>query len=362
VSLVDGTALAFFATGEATGIMDRFAEQIGSDHIDQLIVLSPYWDEDLAALIELCERVRPSDVVLLVDKQRALFPGPALRHVPSVRVFDVASLGNGRFIHAKLIVARSMAADHVLYGSANCTIAALGRQRFSGTNEEACLYRRLPSGSTAAVLGLDRVLAQGKELTAQDLPPLAVGNELPLGEIARRNPGIFDCAFTTLTWWAPKSLGDAAFEIELLDADQRLTNCTLEPLVASAGGGARYRVMGDVNSLAFARLRFGDGTISAVAVVARVEVLLAFARDRETRAGVRAGERLDEETEIDLFLLEVLDDLEAADAEDVEVATRRKKRVQHELDVAEPSRVLDYVAFLAGRTIRQEKSELDATA
>lgn len=59
-----------------------------------------------------------------------------------------------------------------------------------------------------------------------------------------------------------------------------------------------------------------------------------------------------------MFLLEVLDDLEAADAEDVEVATRGKKRVQHELDVAEPGRVLDYVAFLAGRTIRPQRSEL----
>jgi hypothetical protein len=358
VPLADGTALAFFATDEATGIMERFIRQIGSDHIERLVVLSPYWDEDLAALIELCERVRPSDVVLLVDKKRALFPGPALQHVPTVRVLDVASLGDGRFIHAKLIVASSTAADHVLYGSANCTIAALGRQHFSGTNEEACLYRRLPSGSTAAVLGLDSVLAQGNELTAQDLPPLAVANELPLEEIARRNPGIFECAFTTLTWWAPKLLGDAVFEIELLDADQRQTSCTLEPLAAGVGGGARYRVMGDVNSLAFGRLRFGDGTISAVAVVARVEVLLASARDRETRAGTRPAERLDEETEIDLFLLEVLDDLEAADAEDTEVATRRGKRVQHALDAPEPCRVLDYAAFLAGRAIRPEKSEL----
>ena len=48
---------------------------------------------------------------------------------------------------AKLLIAQTSAFDHVLYGSANCTLAALGKQDFAGRNEEVCLYRRVPAGA-----------------------------------------------------------------------------------------------------------------------------------------------------------------------------------------------------------------------
>src|SRR3546814_8536522 len=43
--------------------------------------------------------------------------------------------------------------DHVLFGSANCTTAALSG---AGGNAEACVYRRLTSGTAVDALGLDR--------------------------------------------------------------------------------------------------------------------------------------------------------------------------------------------------------------
>ena len=49
--------------------------------------------------------------------------------------------------------------DHVLSGSANCTVAALGGEGFAGSNAEACVYRRLPRGTATAALGMDSWLA-----------------------------------------------------------------------------------------------------------------------------------------------------------------------------------------------------------
>ena len=317
VTLADGTTAAFLATGESTGVMNRFMALIGQDRIARLIVLSPYWDEDLAALRGLVSGLQPSESFLMIDGRRALFPGPALKHVPAAQLVDLASFGKGRFIHAKLIIASSADVDHVLFGSANCTVAALGTPTFAGANEEACLYRRLPTGEAIAALGLDAVLAEGQTLDGQTLPPLIAANDLEADETGRRNPGVFECADDTLTWWAPNAAISSTARIELLDKDGAPIECVLEPMVGIVGGTSRFRIIGAKKRPDFARLRFPIGSESAIAVIARIESLIAAARDYESKAAKKAAERLDEETEIDLSLLEVLDDLEAAEAAEV---------------------------------------------
>src|SRR3546814_7126193 len=67
--------------------------------------------------------------------------------------------------------------DHVLFGSANCTTAALSG---AGGNAEACVYRRLTSGTAVDALGLDRWIdADRLELSnlaeREDVPEIVQG-------------------------------------------------------------------------------------------------------------------------------------------------------------------------------------------
>src|SRR5262249_1078646 len=141
VVLNDGSAAAWLASDQARGISAQFAALVEETSVKRLTVISPYWDEDLAALKFLIEELRPAETVLLIDVENALFRRHAARGLPDrTSVYDVGKLkvAEGRFVHAKTVIAETAAADHVLYGSANCTVAALGDGAVPGINVEAC--------------------------------------------------------------------------------------------------------------------------------------------------------------------------------------------------------------------------------
>ena len=297
VTLNDGTQAEFLGTESTAGIMDRFVELVSGQSIEQLLVLSPYWDNDLSALKELVVRIEPTEIILLIDKDRALFPGTALSCLTSIRVLNIAPFAKGRFVHAKLIVARATDADHVLFGSANCTIAALGSQNFAGRNEEACLYRRLPPSVLTATLGLDEVIAEAAILESADLPVLQQGDELPFDDLASRYPGNFECLFDRLIWRLPSSINLEGVEIELLNADESVLSCSLQRLSQSSDTEIHYRISGAGKRPAMARLVFPNGTVSAPGIVSLVDALRGEAREAQTKSTERAITRLGEETE-----------------------------------------------------------------
>jgi hypothetical protein len=75
--------------------------------------------------------------------------------------------------------------DHVLSGSTNCTVAALGDAGSAGSNAEASVYRRLPRGAATAALDLDRWLA-AEPFALADLPEPVDTTPIPLAEMQGR--------------------------------------------------------------------------------------------------------------------------------------------------------------------------------
>jgi hypothetical protein len=66
VSLADGTRAALLATDRPTGLASRFLTLAGARRpTERLTVLSPYWDDDLAALERLRDSLRPRETFLL---------------------------------------------------------------------------------------------------------------------------------------------------------------------------------------------------------------------------------------------------------------------------------------------------------
>jgi hypothetical protein len=203
--LADGTEAAFLASGAAEGIGAQFLRMVRGAAADRLVVVSPYWDEGLIALRRLQEDLDVSDTAALIDTTQGLFPAAALGGGRTVRVVELAgfdekrfSKTNRRFVHAKLIVAATGATDHVLVGSANCTLAALGHGSQPGINEEACLYRRLPAGRILVDLGLASMVNGDFTVDPAKLPPFDIGEALPLNEARTRDPGVFEAVFDRL--------------------------------------------------------------------------------------------------------------------------------------------------------------------
>jgi hypothetical protein len=360
VALEDGTMAALLTTGERIGIGERFVAHVDDLPVTRLIVVSPYWDEGLDALGFITKTLSAAKTDLLIDSDARLFPIDALKKLKGVRLFDSEEFRKGRFLHAKALIAQTQKADHVLYGSANCTVAALGTKGFAGENEEVCIYRRFPAGAALERLELAEILDPSHELDPDQLEESENEDELDLDVWLKRTPGRFECSYDTLIWTPPTDVDPDSATMELLNSEGNKLDCRLGPSV-KCGISRRYQIGVLTEPPAFAVLHYSDGTRSAPAIVTLIDKICETARESRSKHAENAASRLAEETEEGLWLLDILDTLESAEHlqdggdEKVSIKTRRKKGDEDE-EAPVPFPALNYEEFIAGRKPRARDS------
>lgn len=311
--LEDGTAIAFLARPGGEGIGARFAGMIDGDAVERLVIASPYFDADLEAVAELRRALEPERTSILLDVDRHEFPKgtPMPAHC---EIVDISGWQASRFKHAKVVIAVTEEHDHVLSGSANCTVAALGRKGFAGTNAEACVYRRLPRGTGTAALGMDAWL-DADPFPVSDLPDPVETTPIPLDEMQAGGAGAFEVEGGRLSWRRPAG--------RWRDGTVTLSNTSDE--VVGGIEVATFAVDGDrltawvgetaLEDAAFARVRSNAGESLRGYVVHRSALR---ARRRESVGGSlsKALAAFDEAAEMQLRMLQAFDELAKADAED----------------------------------------------
>ncbi len=356
--LVDKTEAALLTTGMRLGIGQRFAALV-DEPVTRLIVVSPYWDKSLSALSYLNEQLAPREISVVIDPEVRQFPKNAATAFSNLRLYSRSGFREGRFLHAKLIVAQTESADLVLFGSANCTVAAIGREDSAGENEEVCLYRRFPSDTIIEALGLASVLTEDHAIPSEELDEPGVNDDLPLEELARLTPGLFEVRVDVLVWRPAPSIDAEQCTIELLDENGMLIPCTLSPLPGNRE--RRFQISGTELRPSFARLVFPDGDRSAPAIVTLIDRMISEIRETRSRKTENALRALDSETEAELMLIEVIDILERVDLDGgkgkdpISIPKPRQERSD------EPEvryKVLCYEQFVAGRCPRASQASL----
>lgn len=359
VTLLDGSVADFLVNDGNKHIGNRFLELVQDRPVKRLIVLSPYWDEELVALKRLASQLKAKEVVILIDQDKQLFPSDALKELPDVKILNIAEFKHARdrFVHAKAIIAQTEDFDHVLYGSANCTLSALGSGGFGGVNDEACLYRRLPPNSLLPNLELDSFLTNAVAVSKEFLPKFKRSEPIPLDESARRFPGRFESVFDSLYWWPPKNLAIETCQVELFGLNETLLPGSLSQPINRTNGQLRFLISGTKERPAFARLRFANGESSALAVVMLVDELRDDVREARGKKAEIAAMQLSEETEEGFWLLEVLDTLETAEAEqkpDMAPDNHHFRNNASNKEQQSTFKTLSYEQFMAGRRLKSE--------
>lgn len=350
--LADGGVAMFLAGDGDTGMAARFAALAGPK-VKRLIVISPYWDEDLVALRHLADSLKAEQTLLLVDEQLPLFPAQSIRKDDGFRLHPLAEFAKGRFVHAKVLIAQAGDADHILFGSANCTVAALGKRGFSGNNAEACLYRRLLPGAAIKALRLESVLKSAAAIDKSRLPAFAKVVDLPLANAAARNPGRFEASEGRLHWWPSSAFAGGGGIIELLDGNGGIVPCDLLP-AKSSGDWLAFSTSGETVATRFARVRLG-AVVSAPTPLVLPDELLRVVRDPRGKGAQGAVDRLSVESEEGLWLLEIIElfaqeEGEARPSKDEGVPRVGKGR--NSADAAGMHTTLTYEEFMAGRKLR----------
>lgn len=301
---------AFLTSPGDPGILASFIERV-VDPVERLWVLSPYWDNSLAALRALTQALSPSRTTILIDALTHEFPVGA--DLPAGTEFvDIAGSRPKRFTHAKMILAQTARHDHVLFGSANCTTAALGDGAVGGRNAEASLYRRLPTGEAMQALGLDQ-WADAPTIAIEALPDPVPSPPIPLAALTASSPGRFVIEQGLLVWSPPPSLRDRDVVLVVFDAE---LSVLAEISHSAAGSDRRHFVLapGAAEQARFAEVQYVDRKSS----LAGIEHPAALRRNRREPLGgaaARAADWFSNTVDMNLFALEALDALSRADME-----------------------------------------------
>lgn len=357
--LTDGTLAAVLASGETEGIGARFAELI-DEPVSRLIVISPYWDNDLGALRALADKLSAGEISVLIDTDAMAFPKDAAPSLPALKLYERGKFREGRFIHAKAIIAQTESADHMLIGSANCTAAALGTATFTGINDEISLYRQLPPGSVTKALDLSDLLTEENRIKPAALAAPIIEDDIPLEALARQSPGQFEIRVDTLIWYPAPAINQDSVTIELLDQSGAAMAVPMPPLASSAPEARRYQLGPIEEPPAFACLRYPDGQRSAKAVVTLIDKLRTVIRETQSRQSEKLQQQLDGETDAHLSLLDILDVLERIENDDRpqnEPRTIPRAATGDDDGASDQHRTMTYDEFLQGRRPRSTATQ-----
>ena len=348
VRLNQDEVLGFLSSNSAEGIGARFVGLVGARPVKRLIVISPYWDTNLGALRELRQSFHPARTTIFIQPQTALFPVHAWKQDGMSALYDIGCVkGSSRFAHAKVVIAETADGDCILYGSANCTQAALGKSGEPGTNDETCLYRELPPGEAVKLLGLEAALLDS-ELKIEDLPDYLPGEDIPLEDLERRLPGRFELSGELLRWWPPSGISPSSAAFILLDHEAKEMDAGLTR-IGSLEQPITFHFHGSEAPF-FALVRFDGGESSLAAIV--VEEAIQETQRRKVTKGIESAlALLEDEPYEGLWIFEVIQKIGAAEHDGRELqpdAKGSQKPIGNEQGET-LSRKLTYEQFIAGR-------------
>jgi hypothetical protein len=214
--LPDGGRIALVLGPDHGNSVQRIARLIAGDKVRRLVVAAPFWDRDLRALAELIDSFQPLRTILLVQPATVNLRWEALASLPAsvgVRSLDDES---DRYLHAKMFLIEGEEGDHLVTGSANCSVAALGLADRTPINAEVCVYRRMPKGTALTQLNLSQAV-DGPSLSAEQLRELKWQPE-PSAPGGAPHPGLIEARGRCVIWWPADGLMPTNSQIELLDA------------------------------------------------------------------------------------------------------------------------------------------------
>lgn len=359
--LEDGTVIGFLPRDTGPGIGSRFIDLVGGEPVERLVVASPYWDGNLAALSALIDGLQPSTAIVLLDEEGHEFPaGVAPPAIVEFQAFPHQV--KGRFKHAKFVIASTASHDHVLVGSANCTTAALGRGTQAGNNFEACIYRRLPRERAVEALKLtDCLLAAAIDPDA--VPRKPPTPPIPMLDIEARKAGAFEVDGDMLRWTIPDGFSGTG-SIALLDPQATLLASLPFELSGEPVSRRSFRLTLEKPELvSFARVHRDDWT-SNRAHVSHRSLLRRHRREVATGSVARAVAIFEQGGDFELWMHEAFDQLARADFNDHPIPPKSTPSSQDRKkdEVEDEVRSLSYEEFMEWRSpdLRKER-HLDST-
>lgn len=146
----------------APSIVSQLRELIGGSKVRRIVVISPFFDPRLQAVQELADALKPDQLWLVVQRDTVSLPGKLATTMKSLRVVEFEAPQKEKsveaYLHAKAYIIETEAGDFCLWGSPNCSSAAL----VASTNVELAILQTGKRGEFARKLNLSSSLKKGR--------------------------------------------------------------------------------------------------------------------------------------------------------------------------------------------------------
>lgn len=338
--------LLLLADGSDRTILDQIRDATADDEIEQLVVLSPYWDAKLEGLARLRSIFGMPPTDLLIDKMAAQFPASELTDAIGVQLFDLKDESSARFVHAKLFLALGKKWDHVVAGSINCSLPALLGPTVERGNAELGIYRRVEKGAALQALKLEGY--RQTPINPGDVPQrIAASDPRNVADVI--DGGSFELRGQSLRWTPPAQLLNRPLAVQLYDRDGTKIG---DQIPIGASPRSRWELaIADIRPRT-AEILLADGIRSVPTVIVDLDALLVRTIPTHRGKKRRIADLLDETTYEDLFLLQAINELETLD-----LAEQPKQDPRHgtahdcrnESDTRPTFSTVSYETFVAAR-------------
>ena len=157
----DKLQAALLYNEEGDSIFSQISRLVPVEDVDKITVLSPFFDDNGAALENLLQLCPHAKMDVLIQQDCAL-PPYKMQDSNRICFFDFDETKRGkvgiknyeRVAHAKVLVFHTNTIEYCVVGSANATIAGMGTMSRRGRNEEFCVLYASDSVNYLNQLGL----------------------------------------------------------------------------------------------------------------------------------------------------------------------------------------------------------------
>ena len=157
----EGLKAALLYNDSKSSILQQIQSLVPLNDIQNVTVLSPFFDENGESLITLSQLCPKAIINVLIHKNCAL-PPCKIKKNKKIKFFDFTETKRGkanfktydRQLHAKIIHFKSFDTEYCVIGSANTTISGLGTLTNRGINDEFCVLYQSDKKDFLALLGL----------------------------------------------------------------------------------------------------------------------------------------------------------------------------------------------------------------
>jgi HKD family nuclease len=125
-------------------LLEQICQVLSNDTIRKATIISPFLDSEGKAVREIYRRLKPDEIKLIVQNQKAVANPISLDRLRAEGIpisLHLTSNDEPRYLHAKVYILEGERHNWVITGSANCTSAALLKSTRQG-NFETVLVRK----------------------------------------------------------------------------------------------------------------------------------------------------------------------------------------------------------------------------